>query len=125
MGGEVVSSVPLDAADIGRGRDRRAGLGEVAGAVASYLEGERSRWRSGFFLGEGNHIEVVEEDPEDFLGDVDYLAAPHAIWAQLMHLQKEVMRSVGFGLLWICEIAEDGPGTWLEIFLWCCREVGD
>lgn len=77
MRGEVVGGIPLDTTDVWGCRNGRSVAGKVVGGVAY-------GWRIWVFRVRDD-VEVMEEDPKDFLGDIDNLFTPDAIWTGLMH----------------------------------------
>lgn len=51
----------------------------------------------------------MQEDPEDFFGDVDHLLAPDAVGAADVHLLDEVEWFLGVGGGWVFEVLKNRP----------------
>lgn len=100
--GQVIRGVPFDAADVGRGRDRGPFLREMGGFVGFVVAGVSN-------LGIGDDVEVMEEDPEDFLGDIDDLVAPDVVRSRRVHLSDELRGPGVFRLGWISKVSKDVP----------------
>ena len=110
---DVVRRVPLHAADVRRGRVRRSGLrveprevrlraqrfwcwllgaawdgcglGRVGGRVRFSDRGSQL-CLSVRLRGKGYYVQLMQEDPEDFLRDIDNFAVPYRVRARLVHV---------------------------------------
>jgi hypothetical protein len=103
MGSEVVGCIPLDAADVGSSWDRWTLLREVPrhvemiwvrgieSSVAARGGDSRSAGVIRFIAGlwRGDHVQVVQEDPEYFFSYVCNFFAPDSVWARASHVEDE------------------------------------
>lgn len=81
MSGEIIGGIPFDPTDIRRSWNWRPGSWEMAGP-----EGVRSRR---FILHDRYHVQVMQEDPEDFFRHVRNFFAPNSIGPRLVNIGNE------------------------------------
>lgn len=110
VGGEVVRCFPLDAADVGCGGHRGPVAGEVEAGVVGCCG-----WGVLAGVVERDDVQVVQEDPEDLLGDVDDLLAPDAVGAGLVDGGDEAEGLGVFGRGGVAEVGADGRGSGGEV----------
>lgn len=58
-----------------------------------------------------NHIYMMDEDPEDFFGDVDNLLTPNTVRSWMVHRGYEAWRLSFFGFGWIAKVSDDIFGS--------------
>lgn len=102
MRGQVIRGVPFDTADVGRGGDGRPFLREMGSFVGFLVAGVSN-------LGIGDDVDVMEEYPEDFLGDIHDLVAPDVVGSRRVHLSDELRGPGVFRLGWISKVSKDVP----------------
>lgn len=82
VGSEIVSCIPFDATDVWGSGHRRARRREVSLVVRSWIRRtllHERVVRLRVSLRQWDHVEMVQEDPEDFFGHISDLLAPHAV----------------------------------------------
>lgn len=119
--GEVVGRFPLDAADVRCGGHG----GPVAREVEASVVVRCGWWMLQAGVVERDDVEVVQEDPEDLLGDVDDLLAPDAIGTGLVDGGDEAEGLGVFGRGGVAEIGPDGVGSGGEVARWGGGEVAE
>lgn len=67
----------------------------------------RSRVRRTRAFRQRHNVKVMQEDPEDFFGDVGDFLTPEFVWSRDMHAQNEGHGSVRFGFLGLSKVCED------------------
>lgn len=60
---------------------------------------------------ESDDVEIVQEDPEYFLGYVGYFFAPDAVGTITAHLEDESDRALGLAGFLVAEIGEESFGS--------------
>ena len=66
-----------------------------------------------------NDVEMVQEYPEDFLGNIHNFLAPNTIWSGYVHLLNEAVRLLLVFRSRILQVFEDDLGLYLQEILWC------
>ncbi len=112
MCGQVVRGIPLDAANIRCGGDGRPFLWEMSGFVGFVVAGINN-------LRIGDDVDMMEEYPEDFLGDIDDFVAPNMVRSRRVHLSNELGWLGVFRLGWISKISQDAPRP-VFVLSWRC-----
>ena len=67
----------------------------------------------------------MEEDPEDFFGDVADLLAPELVGPRAVHVGDEAWGSLFFLEYWVAEVGEENAGSDGELVRLRGGEVGE
>lgn len=89
---EIVGCIPFDTANIwgsGHWRPRRREVSLAVRVKIGRMLLREGVVRLGVGLREGDHIQVVQENPEDLFGHIGDFFAPHSIRASLVYIGDE------------------------------------
>lgn len=92
MRSEIVGCIPFDTANVwgsGHWRPRRGKVSLAVGAKIGRTLLRARVVRLGVGLREGDHIQVVQENPEDLFGHIGDFFAPDSIGASLVYIGDE------------------------------------